>query len=786
MGYPMLQAKLHLACLCAIAVFVCDPAGAADAPVDFNRDVRPILSNHCYACHGPDAESLKGELTLSKRDRALAPAKSGKPAIVPGDVDASELLRRIVHDDPEKRMPPAEFKKPLTDAQRNVLRQWIEQGAEYAPHWSFVKPMRAPLPRVSDASWSVNPVDRFVLAKLEAAGMKPSESADRATLIRRVSLDLIGLPPTPAQVEAFVADTSADAYENLIDRLLASPRFGEHWARPWLDLARYADSNGFQRDGFREVWAYRDWVIRALNADMPYDRFTIEQIAGDLLPEATQDQKIATGFHRQVTINVEAGTNPEADRTNQVMDRVNVTGTVFLGLTLECAQCHNHKFDPISQREYYALLAYFNNTPLESRYLDKSMTGLAFIDAPAVALEGQADLLARRDRLRTEYDALLESCDETPLPEQTSQLRALKQVIDAIPVKTSLVMQEMEKPRQTHVMIRGQWDRRGERVGPGVIGALHQLSSDAPANRLGLARWLASPENPLAARVAVNRWWSQLFGRGIVATVEDLGTQGEPPTHPKLLDWLAVELMDSGWSMKRTLRTIVLSATYRQSSRVTRQLLDADPENRLYARAPRIRLSAEAIRDNALAIAGLLSEKMYGKPVRPPQPPKIWRVIGNVDNTYRTSTGEDRYRRGVYTVWRRSAHYPSFANFDAPKRGICVAQRRRTNTPLQALTLLNDEVYVEAARAFAERIRSDNPDSTNVEHRVRYAIRLALGREPRDGEVEHLAAIVKREYQRYKKNPKLPRPAGTKDAGHAAWFYCATILLNLDETITRP
>lgn len=773
-------------CVLIATLVVVDVACAADAPVDFNRDVRPILSNHCYACHGPDAESLKGKLALNTRTTALAPAKSGKPAIVPGDPDASELVRRVYHRDADHRMPPVEFKKPLNDVQRDVLRRWVAQGAEFAEHWAFVKPVRSKLPRVSDTNWPVNDVDYFVLAKLDAAGMKPSEPADRATLIRRVSLDLIGLPPTPAEVDAFVADTSADAYENLVDRLLASPRFGEHWARPWLDLARYADSNGFQRDGFREVWAYRDWVIRALNSDMPYDRFTIEQIAGDLLPDATKDQKIATGFHRQVTINVEAGTNPEADRTNQVMDRVNVTGTVLLGLSLECAQCHNHKFDPISQREYYSLLAYFNNTPLESRYLDKSMTGLAFIDAPAIALEGQAGLLARRNRLQAEYDALLESCAQKPLPEQTSQLKALKQVIDAIPVKTSLVMKEMPKPRQTHVMIRGQWNRKGERVEPGVIGALHELPKGAPANRLGLARWLASRENPLTARVAVNRWWSQLFGRGIVATVEDLGTQGAPPTHPELLDWLAVEFMENGWSMKRTLRTVVLSATYRQSSRIEPDALKADPANRLYARAPRLRLSAEAIRDNALAIAGLLSDKMYGEPVMPPQPPKIWRVIGNVDNTYRTSTGEDRYRRGVYTVWRRSAHYPSFANFDAPKRGICVAQRRRTNTPLQALTLLNDEVYVEASRAFAERIRSDNPDNTNIEHRVRYAIRLTLGRPARKGEAEHLAGVVRREYQRYKKNPKLPRPAGTKDPGHAAWFYCATILLNLDETITRP
>jgi len=771
-------------CLMVIVYGVTTTVRAEGDKVRFDRDVRPILANHCYACHGPDAQALQGELKLSDRDDALLPAESGKRAIVPGDAAASELVSRILTADADEQMPPPEFKKPLTEAQRRTLKQWIEEGAEYTPHWSFVAPVKAPLPKAAHESESLHPIDRYVLTRLKSLGKQPSPPAERSTLIRRLYLDLIGIPPTPGEVDAFLADKSPSAYEALVDRLLADQRFGEKWARQWLDLARYADSNGFQRDGFRQVWAYRDWVIRALNDDKPYDRFVIEQLAGDLLPDATTEQRIATGFHRQVTINVEAGTNPEADRVNQVMDRVATTGTVFLGLTIECAQCHSHKYDPISQRDYYSLLAYFNNTPLESKYRGKGMTALDFIDGPAIAVGGTESQLIEWQELQEEYNKLLGDCDDDPTPEQKKALANLKKRIEKLNIQRTLVMSELPEPRKTHVMLRGQWDRPGESVTPAVLESLGTLPADAPPNRLGLARWIASKNNPLTARVAVNRWWLELFGRGLVATPEDFGLQGEPPTHPELLDWLAVELMEHGWSMKHILREIVTSATYRQSSRVAPELAAVDPDNALLARGPRFRLPSETIRDNALAIAGLLSTKMYGVPVYPPQPPGIWRVTGQVDNTYRTSQGEDRYRRGIYTIWRRSAHYPSFANFDAPNRGACVANRPRSNTPLQALTLLNDDVYVEAAAAFAARIIKDCPEGSLLD-RVNFAFRLAVARKPTDDEAKYLASIFEQEHKRYAEQPKLALPAGIKDATQAAWFYVATILLNLDETITK-
>jgi hypothetical protein len=672
----------------------------------------------------------------------------------------------VFADDVDERMPPIEFKKPLSEKQRQTLRHWVEQGAEYTPHWSFIAPVRPTEPTVSDERWPVNAVDRFVLARLDAADITPNPPANRATLIRRVYLDLIGIPPTPTEVDSFVADSAPDAYEQIVDRLLADQHFGEKWARPWLDLARYTDSNGFQRDGFRDVWAYRDWVIRSLNDDKPYDAFVVEQLAGDMLRNATIEQQIATGFQRQVAVNVEAGTNPEAERVNQVMDRVNTMGTAFLGLTVACAQCHNHKFDPISQREYYALLAYFNNTPIESRYRNKDMAALDFTDAPAIAVGGDDAKLAARQRVQEEYNKLLGDCADDPTPDQQKALAGLKKRIDAIQVPQTLVMRELSEPRQTHVMLRGQWDQLGDVVTPNVIEALGKSRADAPPNRLGLAYWIASRDNPLTARVAVNRWWMEVFGRGIVTTPEDFGAQGELPTHPKLLDWLAVELMERGWSMKHVLRTIVTSATYRQSSHASKSQIAADPDNALLGRGPRFRLSAEAIRDNALAIAGLLSDKMYGPPVMPPQPSGIWRVVGQVDNTYRTNMGEDRYRRGLYTIWRRSAHYPSFANFDAPNRGMCVAERRRTNTPLQALTLLNDEVYVEAAAALAERICNDLPNAS-IEQRVRYGFRIAVARDPNDAEVNYLSGVAQRELARYAAKPMPRLPAATKNTEQA-------------------
>jgi hypothetical protein len=718
-------------------------------------------------------------------------------------------------------------------------------GETATEHWAYRKPVRPAPPPVQDPHWARNPIDAFVLARLEKEGLKPSPPAEPARVLRRVYLDLIGLPPSVEEVETFLNDARPDAYERTVERLLASPHYGERWARPWLDLARYADSNGFQRDGFRDVWPYRDWVVQSFNADLPYDRFTVEQVAGDLLPDATVEQKIATGFNRCTTVNVEAGVDQEEVRVNAVVDRVNTTATVFLGTTLACAQCHNHKYDPFTQKDYYQLFAYFNNTPIET--VERAAAAREFV-GPKLTLPNppekearRRELQARRDALDRELKAVLakvapgqaawekqQLADKAALEKlpdnirrilalaaakrnanqkqtladyfanldpDVQKLRAELAPLDArlaeLQQPTTLVMVEMDQPRPTQLLKRGNFLDPGVQVQPGVPTVLHPLATNSPPNRLGLARWLTDPDNPLTARVAVNRWWAELFGRGLVATVEDFGTQGEPPTHPELLDWLATELVRNGWSMKAMHRLIVTSATYRQSARVGPELLRRDPDNKLLARGPRHRLDAETVRDNALAISGLLRRQTGGPPVRPPQPAGVWNVTGVVDNTYRTSQGTDRYRRGVYTVWRRSSPYPSFVAFDAPDRGACTVQRPRTNTPLQALTLMNDPVYVEAAAAFAGRMVLDC--SSSERDRIEYAFRRCLARPPAPAEVAVLERIYREELARYRANPaaarKLledgPRPEGVDLPQLAAWFQVASVLLNLDETITK-
>lgn len=750
------------------------PVMVGAGEVDFGRDVKPILSANCFACHGPDQKARKADLRLDTREGATA-GDAKKAAVVPGKPELGQMMARLGTDDPDEQMPPPRTGKKLSAGQVEVIRRWIEQGAKWGEHWSFVPPVR-PVPLdVRQREWPISAIDRFVLARLEREKMTPSPQAERAALLRRVYFDLIGLPPAPAELDAFVADESPDAYAKVVDRLLASPAFGEKWAVGWLDLARYADSNGYQRDGFRTIWPWRDWVIRAMNADMPYDQFVTRQIAGDLLAESAdtpreQSAKVATGLFRNVMVNVEAGTVPEADRVKQVADRVNMFGTIFLGLTLECAQCHNHKYDPISTRDYYRLFAYFNNTPIESKYRGKDVAALDFVDGPAMIVDGSKEDLAQREQLQGKLSAMLADCGQDEPDKKTlAQIRQLEKQIESIPLIASLVLEEMPAPRQTHVLKRGQFDDPAEEVSAGVPEALGVgLAADGSANRVALAKWTVDPRNPLTARVAVNRWWAEIFGRGLVSTIEDFGAQGEAPSHPELLDWLAVELRDNGWSMKRIIRQIVLSRTYQQSARVTPQMLKTDPGNVLLARGPRQRLAAEAIRDHALSAAGLRSEKMFGPPVFPPQPPKLWRVTGKVDNTYRTSTGEDRYRRGIYTIWRRSAPYPSFLNFDATERSSCVVKRARSNTPLQALTLLNDPVYVEAAEALSKRLMAEAADPSA---RVRLGYRLCLTRGPRESELDHLLQVYERE--------KSSR------GEEAAWGFVATVLINLDEAISK-
>ncbi len=721
-------------------------------------------------------------------------------------------------------------------------------------HWAYVAPRAADPPAVKNTAWTVNAIDRFILPRLEQERIAPSPRAEPDRLLRRVSLDLIGLPPSLSEADAFLDDVSPDAYERVIDRLLASPRYGERWATPWLDAARYADSNGYQRDGHRTIWPYRDWVIRALNADLPFDQFTIEQIAGDLLPDSTLDQQIATGFHRCTTVNVEAGTDEEENRVNQIIDRVNVTGTVWLGTTLECCQCHDHKYDPFTQRDYYRIFAFFNNTPKETFQRTK---GSAALDAggPELTLpldarvaEQRAELAQRIKHIEHELEQCLDDessgliaweksaideakadatkTDAAKLPanirkllavkpekrnkNQLNQIRThfisvnpeakrlqssldeLQKKHEALAPAATPVMSEMAEKRPTSILDRGDFLSPTTKVDPGTPQALPTMPSDIPPTRLALAKWLVDPANPLTARVQVNRAWSQFFGRGIVASEEDLGTQAEPPTHPELLDWLASELTTHHWSLKAIHRRIVESAAYCQSSKHRTDLTTRDPNNLLVARGPRVRLSAELIRDNALAASGQLSSKPFGPPVYPPQPEGVWRVTGLVDNNYRASTGADAHRRGVYTVWRRSAPYPSFVNFDAPDRAACTVKRPQTSTPLQALTLQNDPVYVELAEALADRIVRECANAS-LDDQLTQAFRAVLVRRPDADELMTLRITFEAALNRYRDDPKTARnltkkrqlPAGLSAAEWSAWFNVAHILLNLDETITK-
>lgn len=1011
-------------------------AVSADRPLDFARDVRPILAAKCFACHGPDEEAREADLRLDTLEGATADLGDYR-AVVPGKPDESELVRRIESDDPDEVMPPPDSKLTMTDRERRVLRDWIAQGARYDRHWAFVAPVRPPLPRVADPDhWIRNPVDAFVLARMRQAGLQPSPQADRTTLIRRVYLDLIGLPPTPAQVHEFLGDSRPDAYERLVDRLLASPHYGEKWARPWLDLARYADTNGYEKDRPRTIWPYRDWVIRALNADMPFDQFTIEQIAGDLLPHPTLDQLVATGFHRNTMFNEEGGVDTEQFRYESVIDRVNTTGTVWLGMTVGCAQCHSHKYDPVSQAEYYRLFAFFNNADepklkipdaeierrqaehdreyarrlarLEQQWPGKDEAGrrqaieerfrtwlaekepqahrwvvlepqvavaakgttfdvlpddsllaggdlpnqdiyqIAFQPAgqemtairlevlphedlpaggpgrspitvgdiigegdfllseievyrvpasipydraaplekapptwqrvpieeasasyakekcePALALDGNLDTGWRIGKLAGEAHHAVFSFAEAIAFEPGDRLVVrlnqayihnmilgrfrISATSDSGPVLSSGVSAEAEaallvpasqrsetqrralrraflwvapeleearaelrefrrrRPRSLTTLIirerrprdarvahrhhRGEYLQPREVTTPGTPAFLHPLPANAPRNRLTLARWLVDPANPLVARVTVNRHWQELFGRGIVRTSEDFGTQSSPPTHPRLLDYLAVEFVESGWSVKRLHRLMVTSSTYRQSSRVSAGQRAKDPENLWLARAPRLRLDGETVRDVILAASGLLTTRIGGPSVFPPQPAGVTSLsYGALE--WKTETGADRYRRGIYTFTKRTAPYAMFTTFDGPTRETCIVRRGRSNTPLQALTLLNDVVIMEAAQGIARELaRSDRP----LETRIADLFERFVSRVPSEREWKAMSAYWQAVRNDLQHKPDAARKLiGTDEtlgddelAARAAWTALARAVINLDETVNR-
>ena len=749
-------------------------------PLDFNRDIRPILAENCFYCHGQDGQKREADLRLDDRAAAIAAG-----AIVPGDAGASTMLERIHSTDPDVLMPPPTSNRRLSDHQKQLLDRWIKAGAEYQPHWAFTPPVRPAPPAVQRADWVRNEIDRFVLAKLEAAGLAPSPEADRATLIRRLHADLTGLPPTPAEVDAFVADPRPDWYVSLVDRLLASPHYGERMALPWLDAARYADSNGFQQDGDTWQWIWRDWVVNALNADMPFDRFSIEQLAGDLLPNATLEQQIATGFNRNHLLNGEGGAIAEEQRFNNLFDRVDTTSTTWLGLTVACAQCHDHKYDPITRTDYYGLLDAFNRVSesgAPTRFSNRIRVAPPVVEAPDEPLRRQiADL-----------EQLLAALGEEA-PTEVERLRKELADLKADRLPRVMVMRD-DRARDTKILDRGDYlSPVGDTIVFQPPAFLPPLPEGEARNRLGLAKWLFRPEHPLTARVQVNRMWQQFFGVGIVKTTEDMGVQSEYPRHLELLDWLAVEFRERGWSQKQMHRLLVTSATYRQSSKVTAEHLANDPENRLHARAARFRMPAMVLRDVALAAGGLIDLRLGGQPVYPYQPDQIWEALAITkerDFTYPQSQGSDLYRRSLYTFWRRTV---SPANmFDAANRQTCRVRTSTTCTPLHALTTLNDPTWVEGARVLAAAAIKASPD---VDGRLTHAFRRVVSRVPTDFDLVALRRMFTRQREFYAADPAAATAlvsvgASAKDESldpvdHAALAAVCLAIFNLDEALTR-
>ena len=814
--------------------------------VSFSRDVLPILSDRCFHCHGPDPKNRQADLRLDDRDAAI---RHG--ALAPGKSADSEIIRRLLSTDPEERMPPASSNRTVSAAEIATLRRWVDEGASWGKHWAFETLRTPPVPAVRLTSWPRNPLDRFVLARLERDGLHPSPEAPKEVLLRRAYLDLVGLPPTPDEVDAFLLDNAPDAYERVVDRLLASPRYGERWAWEWLDAARYADSSGYQGDPERTMWPWRDWVVKAVNDNLPYDRFTIEQLAGDLLPQATLDQKIATGFNRNHMFNAEGGRIAEETRIENVMDRAETTGTVWLGLTIGCARCHDHKYDPFTNRDYYAFFAYFNNTSesgagrsganepnldvstpedreataaagrkvveaaavvqaLEDRLFPREAKQPANKSARAAELSGNLLAALGAEPAKRAADALREMVNfyKDREPEYGRALAALKAAVDerdrrAARVTRVMVMDDLAVPRETFLLDKGAYDKPLEKIDRRLPESLPPLPPGAPNNRLGLARWLVDPAHPLTARVTVNRYWQSLFGVGLVKSAEDFGVQGDRPSNHDLLDWLAAEFRDgslaaggetgkSPWDVKRLLRLIVTSATYRQSSKVSAALWERDPENRLLARGPRFRLPSWMIRDSALAASGLLAERLGGPPVKPYQPEGIWEEATFGKKAYVQDHGEALYRRSLYVFWRRIVGPTMF--FDVAARQTCAVKGVRTNTPLHALTTLNDVTFVEAARALAQRSLKTATAATD-EARIERAFRLATSRRPTEAERRILGESLVKLRGRYAadrsaaerllKVGESPRDPSLDPVEHAAFTALALTMLNLDEVLTK-
>jgi len=731
-------------------------AEAADVELEFNRDIRPILSEKCFACHGFDAKQRKAGLRLDTAEGASAAGESGAVAIKAGDAEGSEVWRRITSDVASEEMPPEESQKHLTAEEKAKIRQWIAQGAKYQRHWSFETPVKRELP----AGSPLNLIDAWIGARLKQSELSLSGEADRETLLRRLSLDLIGIPPTPEELDAFVKDESPQAYEKQVERLLAMPQFGERMAVMWLDVSRYGDTNGYLHDIQRTGWPWRDWVIRAFNEDKPFDQFVLEQIAGDLIPDAKPEQTLATAFCRNHLITTEGGTIAAEYLNEYAADRVQAFGTAFLGLSFNCCRCHDHKFDPLTQEDFYSLQSFFNSITEKHSENDSSA-------AYPPILEIASPLLPEGDKAKV------------------------------------MVMQEAPQPTPTFVLTRGEYDkvdknRPVSRRTPTVLGT---IAADAPQNRLGLAQWLVAKENPLLARVTVNRYWQRIFGTGLVKSVDDFGVQGEYPSHPELLDALAITFRDGDgekakpWSTRHLLRLIVMSATYKQSSHVRAEARAKDPKNRLLAYFPRQRLSAEEIRDQALFVSGSLSRKLGGAPVYPYQPEGLWEERANEgSNTkvYKRSEGEALYRRSIYTFWKRTCPPPLMSVFDTPDRTLCTVRRVTTNTPLQALATLNEEQLLECARLLATRTLQEPGDESQ---RLTMLFRRATGRKPSEADLKTLQVGLAQFIERYRKMPEdavtllkqgtSPVPEQIDKAELAAWMLIANTVLNLDESLMR-
>ena len=736
------------------------------AAVNYNRDVLPILVNKCFACHGTDQAKRKAGLRLDTKASAYA-ERDGIHAVVPGQPEASELVTRIFSTDSDEVMPPSE-EVALTGAEKATLRQWISDGATYEKHWSFQTPSKPNLPGPRD--WGHAEIDRFVFKRMSEAGLSPQRPASRETLIRRVTLDLTGLPPTSREVDRFLRDTTPGAYERLVNRLLESPRFGERMAVWWLDGSRYGDSHGYDNDLENSQWPWRNWVIEAFNSNMPYDQFTLEQLAGDLLPNATESQVLATGFNRNHRINTEGGALDEEWRTEYVIDRVQTMGSVWMGLTLSCARCHDHKYDPISQREFYQLFALFNN--LDEKGFINNLRGSA---EPRIRYRN-----SEYERRKKQIEATVENADRR------------KAEIERLEVDFPFVMvMRDDKPRKAFILQRGQYDAPGDQVKPGLLSVFSAVPGDMPMNRLALARWLTDGRHPLTVRVLVNRLWEQLFGTGIVKSSENLGVQTDWPSHPQLLDWLAVDFVQNGWNIKRLLRQLVMSATYRQAAATNAKRLRLDPENRLLSRGPRTRLAAEMVRDQALFLSGLMVEKHGGPSMWVYQPAGLWREVEK-RGTFKQDHGEKLYRRSLYSRIRRTVAHPSMLLFDAPSREVCTVKRVHTNTPLQALALMNEVTYVEASRKFAERMMANG---TTAEERIAWAFRAATAREPKRGELELLKGGYERRLALFLDQPKAaeqllgqgesPFDGLLGQTEVAALTTVANVILNLDELINK-